>query len=66
MALAYYVVTPASYVSNWSMILPGSGSSVSLSLESIGQSSSAPSQWVVAMVGAVVMARREEQPGGKG
>ena len=42
LALAYLVLMPASYVSHWTMILPGSGSTSSMSLETIGQASSTP------------------------
>lgn len=40
LALAYLLLTPPSYASKWTLILPGSGSGVSVSLESIGQTSS--------------------------
>lgn len=40
LAIAYYVLTPVSYTSKWTFILPGSGSGVSVSLDSIGQTSS--------------------------
>ena len=40
LAAAYYVLTPISYTSKWTFILPGSGSGVSVSLDSIGQTSS--------------------------
>ena len=33
LTLAYIFLTPASFASNWTLILPGSGSSVSVSLE---------------------------------
>jgi uncharacterized protein involved in exopolysaccharide biosynthesis len=38
-AVAYFVLTPATYTSTWSFILPGSGAGSSVSLESIGQAS---------------------------
>jgi uncharacterized protein involved in exopolysaccharide biosynthesis len=41
---AYCLLMPEIYGSRWTLIMPGSGSSVSVSLESIGQSSSSPSQ----------------------
>ncbi len=40
LAVAYYVLTPVSYTSKWTFILPGSGSGVSVSLDTIGQTSS--------------------------
>lgn len=40
--LAYLALTPRTYVSRWILNLPTAASSVSLSLESIGQSSSTP------------------------
>lgn len=39
---AYVLLTPPTWTSRWSLILPGSGSQISVSLDSIGQSSSAP------------------------
>ena len=39
---AYLMLTPWTYVSRWTLNLPSAASSVSLSLESIGQSSSTP------------------------
>lgn len=39
---AYVVMTPPSYTSRFTLILPGSGSQISVSLDSIGQASSAP------------------------
>ncbi|HEX4891865.1 MAG TPA: hypothetical protein VFV47_01150 [Hyphomicrobiaceae bacterium] len=39
---AYCFLMPETYGSRWTLIMPGSGSSVSVSLESIGQSSSHP------------------------
>ena len=38
----YLAVTPQAYLSHWTLNLPGPAGSVSLSLESIGQSSSTP------------------------
>ena len=40
LSTAYYVLTPTAYTSKWTLILPGSGSGVSFSVESIGQASS--------------------------
>ena len=40
LAIVYYKLTPVSYTSKWTFILPGSGSGVSVSLDSIGQASS--------------------------
>ena len=37
---AYMAITPPSYTSKWTLILPGAGSGSSLSLESVGQASS--------------------------
>ena len=42
--IGYMLLTPVSYVSRWTLILPGASSNVSLSLESIGQASSTPNQ----------------------
>ena len=39
---AYLALTPRTYVSRWVLNLPGAASNVSVSLESIGQSSSTP------------------------
>ena len=44
LVIAYMVVTPTSYASRWTLILPGAANNVSLSLESIGQASSTPNQ----------------------
>jgi capsule polysaccharide export protein KpsE/RkpR len=43
-ALAYYLFVPSTYVSKWTMIVPTSNSSSSVTLESIGQASTQPSQ----------------------
>ncbi len=40
MAAAYMVLTPPSYTSKWTLILPGSGAGVSVSLDTIGSASS--------------------------
>jgi len=40
LSAAYLLFTPARYTSKWIFILPGSGAGVSVSLESIGQTSS--------------------------
>ena len=40
--ITYLAFTPRNYVSRWTLNLPGAASNVSLSLESIGQSSSTP------------------------
>lgn len=42
LAAAYVLLTPQTWTSRWALILPGSGSQISVSLDSIGQSSSAP------------------------
>ncbi len=39
LAIAYFLLTPVSYSSKWTFILPGSGSGASVSLDSIGQTS---------------------------
>lgn len=44
LAAAYYNLTPASYVSKWTLILPVSNGSSTVSLESIGQTSTTPGQ----------------------
>ncbi len=44
MATAYYTLTPASYVSKWTLILPVSNGGSTVSLESIGQTSMTPGQ----------------------
>lgn len=40
LAIAYFILTPVSYTSKFTFILPGSGSGASVSLDSIGQASS--------------------------
>ena len=40
LAVAYYALTPVSFTSKFTFILPGSGSGASVSLDSIGQASS--------------------------
>ncbi len=44
LAAAYYIFTPASYVSKWTLILPVSNGGSSVSLDSIGQTSTLQSQ----------------------
>ncbi len=44
LAAAYYIFTPASYVSKWTLILPVSNGGSSVSLDSIGQTSTVQSQ----------------------
>ena len=44
LAAAYYTLTPATYVSKWTLILPVSNGSATVSLESIGQTSTTPGQ----------------------
>lgn len=39
--LAYLLLAPRTYTSEWTLILPGSGSNVSVNLDNIGQASSA-------------------------
>lgn len=41
---AYYLFSPSVYVSRWSLILPASNNSSSVTLETIGQASTTPSQ----------------------
>lgn len=44
LALSYYVFMPSSYVSKWTLIVPVSNNGTSVSLESIGQSTTTPGQ----------------------
>ena len=44
LAAGYFFLMPPVYTSNWSLILPASNSGSSVTLESIGQSTTTPSQ----------------------
>lgn len=44
LSAAYYVLTPASYISKWTLILPVSNGGSSVSLDTIGQTSTVPGQ----------------------
>ena len=54
MAAAYYVLTPPTYTSSWSLILPGSGAGTSVSLDSIGQTSTQSSGYSPAISPKVI------------
>ena len=40
LSVGYYILTPTTFTSRWTLILPGSGAGTSFSVESIGQASS--------------------------
>ncbi len=54
MAVGYYVFTPPTYTSSWSLILPGSGAGTSVSLDSIGQTSTQSSGYSPALSPKVI------------